>query len=181
MGTLTYAGAGCHDPRRSRAHVGAFFKCLRDALGGDAFPYAWVPEWHKSGHGLHLHFAVGQFIARGLIEKAWPHGFVHIKRLSGAATGSLGQARLAAGYLSKYVAKSFGDADAGRRPAGLHRFDVAQGFTPVPVLVEATSLEGLVGAACEVMGSAPVRLWNSDQVEGWKAPPSLWLQWGHRG
>jgi hypothetical protein len=29
LGTLTYAGAGCHDPRRVRAHVGQFFRELR--------------------------------------------------------------------------------------------------------------------------------------------------------
>lgn len=181
LGTLTYAGAGCHDPRAAREHVGIFFRRLRQKLGGDPLPYAWVPEWHKSGHGLHLHFAVGRFVPRGLIDEAWGHGFVHIKRLSGAASGSLEQSRRAAGYLSKYVAKSFGEADQERRPAGLHRFDVAQGFTPIPVLLEATSWEGLLGAACEVMGSAPVRSWNSDEVQGWKAAPAVWVQWGRRG
>lgn len=35
------------------------------ALGGDPLPYVWVPEWHKCGHGLHLHFAVGASFLMG--------------------------------------------------------------------------------------------------------------------
>ena len=75
------------------------------ALDGAAFPYAWVPERHKSDHGLHLHFAVGRFIRRSLIERSWGHGFVHIKLLGDlpVGTGTVEEARRAAGYLSKYV------------------------------------------------------------------------------
>ena len=105
LGTLTYAGAGCHDPAQLRADVGDFFRSLRVSLGGKPFPYVWVPEWHKSDHGMHVHFAVGQFIPRGRIDEAWGRGFVHIKRLSDLPVGStrLSEARRAAGYLSKYV------------------------------------------------------------------------------
>ena len=111
LGTLTYRGAGCHDQREVRAHVGAFFRALRAELDGKPIPYAWVPEWHKTDHGLHLHFAVGRFIPRSLIAASWPHGFVHIKVIGDLPVGSgtLGEARKAAGYLSKYVAKSFAD------------------------------------------------------------------------
>ncbi len=44
-----------------------------------------------------------------MIERAWGHGFVHIKLLSDLPVGStsLPEARRAAGYLSKYVSKSF--------------------------------------------------------------------------
>ena len=38
--TLTYAGDGCFDPKAVRADVGSFFRSLRPALGGSAFPYA---------------------------------------------------------------------------------------------------------------------------------------------
>ncbi|MFL6138518.1 MAG: hypothetical protein ACJ74O_12030 [Frankiaceae bacterium] len=98
LGTLTYAGEGCHDPHQVRADVAEFFRDLRSALGGRAFPYLWVPEWHKSGHGLHLHFAAGRYIKRSLIETAWGRGFVHIKRLDDLPVGStsLHQGRLAA-------------------------------------------------------------------------------------
>ena len=101
LGTLTYRGEGCHDPELVRVHLGEFFRSLRDGLGGAAFPYVWVPEWHKSGHGLHAHFAVGRFVKRSLIESAWGHGFVHIKLLGDlpVGSGSLSEARIAAGYL----------------------------------------------------------------------------------
>ena len=181
LGTLTYAGEGCHDPRQARADVGVFFRRLRAGLDGAPLPYVWVPEWHKSGHGLHLHFAVGRFVPRSLIEQAWGHGFVHIKLLGASAgSGSLGEARMAAGYLSKYVAKSFANADGVLRPAGLHRFDVAQGFTPRAVRLTARSRGGLVDEASQRMGARPSRVWYSDQVEGWQGPPALWLQWGGR-
>jgi len=99
LGTLTYEGEGCQDPGQARADVGAFFRTLRTDLGGEPFPYVWVPEWHKSGHGLHLHFAVGRFIPRGRILSAWGRGFVHIKLLGDLPVGSgpVAEARKAAG------------------------------------------------------------------------------------
>ena len=63
LGTLTYRGDGCHDPRQVRRRRGGVLPALRCELRGRAFPYVWVPEWHKTEHGLHVHFAVGQFIA----------------------------------------------------------------------------------------------------------------------
>jgi hypothetical protein len=42
-------------PRRRRV-----LPAVRGELGGDAFPYLCVPEWHPGGHGLHVHFAVGR-------------------------------------------------------------------------------------------------------------------------
>lgn len=179
LGTLTYAGDGCHDPRQARADVGRFFRRLRVGLGGEPFPYVWVPEWHKSGHGLHLHFAVGRFVPRSQIVDAWGHGFVHIKLLSGcpAGSGTWGEARRAAGYLSKYVAKTFGDEDQDQRPRGLHRFDVAQEFTPRSLLLRADSPGQLIGEASGLMGGLPATVWTSGQVAGWQGPPALWLQW----
>jgi hypothetical protein len=176
LGTLTYAGAGCHDPRQVRADVGAFFRQLRGGLGGKAFPYVWVPEWHKTDHGLHLHFAVGQYVKRGLIAAAWGRGFVHIKLLGDlpAGSGPLAQARKAAGYLSKYVTKSFGDHG---RPAGLHRFDVAQGFQPDVVRITGRSAEDVIGQASHRLGAAPALRWSSAEVLDWHGAPAIWAQW----
>lgn len=81
LGTLTYRASGQHDPRALRLEVAEFFRALRGHLGGDSIPYVWVSEWHKTDHGLHVHFAVGRYIARRVIERSWPHGFVHIKLL----------------------------------------------------------------------------------------------------
>lgn len=126
LGTLTYAGEGNHDPVLFRQRMGEFFRPLRAGLGGNAFPYLWVPELHKSGHGLHAHFAVGRYVPRGLIDESWGHGFVHIKLLGDLPVGSgpLAEARLAAGYLAKYVGKAFDEA----KVPGLHRYEVAQGL-----------------------------------------------------
>ena len=179
LGTLTYAGSGCHDPRRARADVGVFFRRLREGLGGGPLPYVWVPEWHKTGHGLHLHFAVGRYVERALISEAWGHGFVHIKMLSGVPAGSSqwGQSRRAAGYLSKYVAKTFTDRSDSKRPKGLHRFDRAEGFTPVPIRLTGTSQADVLRQARDVMGGYWSRSWDSRQVIGWQGPPAIWLQW----
>lgn len=176
LGTLTYRGEGCHDPLELRLHVGQFFRSLRSRLGGDSFPYLWVPEWHKSGHGLHVHFAVGQYVKRGLIEEAWGRGFVHIKLLGDLPVGSgrLAESRLAAGYLSKYVGKDF---DVGRM-AGLHRYEVAQGFQPEIVPVWGRSDVEAIGSASELMGGeAPETVWYLSSVESWEGPPAVWLQW----
>ena len=106
--TLTYAGGGCHDPRAARADVAVFFRALRRALGGEPIAYVWVPEWHPGGHGLHIHFGVGRYIGRSLIEGAWGHGFVHIKLIGDlpVGSGSLAEARLVGGYLAKYASKA---------------------------------------------------------------------------
>jgi hypothetical protein len=176
LGTLTYRGEGCHDPYRLRTDLGAFFRELREDLQAGPLPYLWVPQWHPGGHGLHAHFAVGRFIPRGLIERSWGHGFVHIKQLNGLPVGSgeLGEARLAARYLAGYAGR---DLDDERRPAGLHRYEVAQGFQPDKILCYGDSAEGAIETASCVMGSEPERVWFSSSVEGWRGPPACWAQW----
>jgi hypothetical protein len=180
LGTLTYRGEGCHDPRQARRDVGQFFRSLRQSRGGHPFPYVWVPEWHKSGHGLHLHFAVGTFVPRRMIEQSWGHGFVHIKLLGDlpAGSGAFAEARKAAGYLSKYVAKSFDDdRDGVLRPKGLHRFDVAQGFTPRKTVIRGSTRAEVLEYAAGAMGGTPDVVWLSSDVEDWQGPPAVWVQW----
>jgi len=156
--------------------VAGFFRRLRAERDGRRFAYLWTAEWHKTGHGLHVHFAVGEYIQRGLIDRAWGHGFVHIKLLGDLPVGSgaVGQARKAAGYLSKYAGKAF--AEDGRI-LGLHRYEVAQGFEPAQVEVWGRTRTDAVREACRLMGGEVPHMWTSDQVEGWKAPPAVWLQW----
>jgi hypothetical protein len=177
LGTLTYRGEGCHEPAQLRADVAAFFRALRDGVGSAALPYLWVPQWHPGGHGLHVHFAVGRFVPRRLIERAWGHGFVHIKLLSGLPVGSgeRGEARLAARYLSRYVGRELEDE---RRTAGLHRYEVGQGFQPERIECYGASAEEAIERASRVMGGPPERVWRSDETEGWRGPPACWAQWG---
>jgi len=176
LGTLTYRGAGCHDPREIRAHVGGFFRDLRVATGGKTFPYVWVPEWHKTDHGLHLHFLVGDYIPRRVIERAWGRGFTHIKLIGdlGLGAGKVGEARKAAGYICKYVTKSFGQTD---RPAGLHRYDLAQGFQPKGVRLVGRRPDALLGQASQLFGAEPSYRWSSADVPDWRGGPAFWAQW----
>lgn len=88
FGTLTYAGGGNHDPVLLRQHLAAFFRAMRAGLGGEPLPYLWVPEWYKTDHGLHAHFAVGRFVPRSLIEQGQGHDFAHIELLGGLPVGS---------------------------------------------------------------------------------------------
>lgn len=178
LGTLTYAGAGCHDPKELRAHLGAFFRDLRTGLGGSPLPYAWVPEWHKTEHGLHAHFAVGQYIKQRLIRDAWGRGHVHIKLIGDLPVGSgaLSEARKAAGYLSKYVSKSF--TDPGSRVFGLHRYDVAQGFQPAKLSLSGLSPTDVLAQASEYLNGPPAIQWSSAEVEDWAGAPAIWAQWG---
>jgi hypothetical protein len=172
LGTLTYAGSGCHDPRAFRSDLAGFFRRLKADLG-TALPYLWVPEWHKTGHGLHAHFAVGRFVGRRRIEAAWGHGFVHIKLLGDLPVGSgaIGEARKAAGYLSKYVGKDLGPE------GGLHRYDVAQGFQPNCRRLRGTSLADVLAQATAIMGRPPVEVWDSADVPGWDRPHAVRATW----
>lgn len=175
LGTLTYAGEGCHDPRGLRADVGAFFRALRTGLGEERFPYLWVGQWHPGGHGLHAHFAVGRFVNRTLIGEAWRRGFVHIKLLGDLPVGSsaLEEARLAARYISPYVSRSL----AEERPTGLHRYEVAQGFQPESIECYGPTADAAIASASKLMGREPAHVWRSSKKEGWNGPPACWAAW----
>jgi hypothetical protein len=174
LGTLTYSGDGLRDPVQLRADVARFFRVLRRALG-QRLPYLWVPEWHPGGHGLHVHFAVGRYVHYLTIREAWAHGLIHIKLLGDLPTGSgtLGESRLAARYLSKYVTKALGEDG----PVGLHRYEVAEGFGPrVRRLTGATAAE-VLDLASAIMGSEPVNLWDSADHPEWDGPHAVWASW----
>jgi hypothetical protein len=175
LGTLTYAGSGCHDPVQLRADLADFFKQLRSGVG-KPFPYLWVPEWHHTDHGLHAHFAVGRYIRVGLIREAWGRGLVDIRMLNHLPVGSgtLGEARLAARYLAKYVSKDLG---RGTDRTGLHRYEVAQGFQPRTFGLSGDTADEVVSWAAVVMGRAPGRVWRSNEAEDWQGPPAVWAEW----
>ena len=93
LGTLTYAGEGCHDPRVAAGGCRRVLQAASGELGGEPFPYLWVPEWHPGGHGLHLHFAVGRYVKQSLIrEYVGPRDRAHQ-----AARGSAGRVGVARG------------------------------------------------------------------------------------
>jgi hypothetical protein len=175
LGTLTYRGNGCHDPMALPTDVSRFFKSIRGDLDGDAFPYLWVAELHPGGHGLHVHFAVARYIQRSLIEQSWPHGFVHIKLIGDLplGPGTVEQARIAGRYLGKYAAKSL---DEGR-VAGLHRYEVAQGFQPASITCYGPTAAEAIETASTYMGASPSQCWFSSVSEGRHGPPACWVAW----
>jgi hypothetical protein len=176
LATLTYAGEGCFDAVQLRRDVGTFFKALRPGLGGEALPYVWVPEWHPGGHGLHVHFIAGRYVRQSLIREAWGHGLVHIKLIGDLPVGSgtLSEARKAAGYLCKYIGKGLDDE---RRRDGLHRYEVAQGFQPERIYVYGETDAEAIERASQHMARAPETIWRSSSVEGWRGPPACWVAW----
>jgi len=177
LGTLTYGPPRCTDPREVREHVGLFFRQLREGLGGQRLPYVWVPELHKDGVHFHVHFAVGRFVRQDLIKTTWGRGFVGIKRIGNMPVGSgrWEQARRNAGYLSKYVSKTF--TEPGLRPPGMHRYEVAQGFQPKETRLTGCSVQDVLDQASDLMGSTHVYLWSSAEKEDWQGPPSIWARW----
>ena len=64
-----------------------------------------------------------------------------------------------------------------RRLAGLHRYEVAQGFQPGKVECYGATAEDVIERASGYMGSLPERVWLSSSVEGWRGPPACWAQW----
>jgi hypothetical protein len=175
LGTLTYGPPRCSDPAQLRADLADFFRSLRRVLGGKPLPYVWVPERHKDGQHLHAHFALRRFVRKTVIASTWGHGFVDIKLLSDlpVGSGSREEARRAAGYLGKYVSKTFDQPHL----FGRHRYEVAQGFQPPVLHFTGHGSDQVLDQACEVMGARPVRSWSSAEVEDWDRPPAVSHVW----
>ena len=139
-------------------------------------PYAWTSEWHPGGHGLHVHFAVGRYVGQRLIRDVWGRGIVHIKLIGDLPLGSgaLEEARVAARYLAKYVSKNVDDE---RRAAGLHRYEVAQGFQPERVPLAGRLRGRVLADASELMGGEPSRVWRSSPRRAGRSRPRCWCAW----
>jgi hypothetical protein len=123
-----------------------------------------------------VHFAVGRYVPQPLIRSTWGRGRVDIRLIGDLPVGSgeREEARVAARYLSKYVGKAIAD---GRRVSGLHRYEVAQGFQPERLTLAGRSEAEVLDRASDEMGSAPVTVWRSATVEGWRGPPACWAAW----
>ena len=76
--------------------------------------------------------------------------------------------------LAKYVGK---DLEGGGQRAGLHRYEVAQGFQPRAVPIHAHTSDEVLGWAETFMGTAPERVWRSRDEAEWSGPPALWAAW----
>ena len=177
LGTLTYAGSGNHDPAALRRRPGRVLPPAARRRSASRSRTCGRRSGIPGGHGLHAHFAVGRWIAQGDIRRAWGRGHVHIKLLGDLPVGSgtLGEARLAARYLAKYVGK---DLARGGQPSGLHRYEVAQGFQPREVADRRhVGRRGASSWAEVFMGAPAERVWRSRDEEAWDGPPALWASW----
>ena len=142
--TLTYAGEGVRDYHLVRRHVWEFFRRLRGVVG-KRFAYLWTTEWHPGGHGLHVHFAVGEYIAHWPSLAVWGHGL--IVNVRGPREKLYGQrARERSRSVGRYIAKYVSKAPAA--PIGYHRYEVAQGFKPAERRLAAADLDAAYELAC---------------------------------
>ncbi len=82
------------------------------------------------------------------------------------------EARRVAGYLSKYVTKTF---DCNVR--GLHRYEVAQGFQPAVTRLQGRTAAEVLSRASERMGGRPDIAWSLAEVLDCQGPPAVWFAW----
>lgn len=126
MATLTY-----RKPQFDLAQVwrdfSRFARSMREAQG--SFAYVVVAERHKSG-AWHLHLALYGYQNLDLWLKHWPHGYRHFRVWKGPSHSM-------AGYMSKYVTKSFANLNNDAHPHA-HRFRRSQGLNPAEYVSLAT-------------------------------------------
>lgn len=173
--TLTYR-ANMQDERQAWAHLKAFARRMRSALG--SFAYVAVPERQKRG-AIHWHLAVHRLPAKmaaanGVKVKA----FNVIRAIWRSVVGDLGgnidvsrrkrqsrksPARVAA-YISKYVSKAFGDGDGD----GANRYSASMGVQVPSAEIREVRAETLAELCGLVYGDA----WGGSLrlVSAWVCP-----------
>jgi hypothetical protein len=198
MWVLTFVGEGLHGITgylQAQLEVAAFMKRLRrDFFRGKPFPYLWAIEPHPQGHGWHVNLMLQNvFIKKSEFQRCWQSSESRIngnvwftdftvdredwlgrsiggKRGKTAPAGSRTAAKLAASYASKYIGKDL--HDGSDIPAGAHRYEVAQGFQPVPVIARFETFEQ---AAWFVLGHPSMGSleWFSRSCDwdDWDGPP----------
>jgi hypothetical protein len=181
--TFTYGpdGAGGRCVSRERA-LRDWARCLR-RLRSRGFlrgaPTLQVPELHKDGVHYHLHVALPEYVPKPVLASCWSHGFVDARRFKPRHRGRHGKApalenvRRIAGYVSKYVAKSYSDGAPGR-----HRYECAQGHQPTGVPVVAPNVDAFIRACEGVLGESASDVWRSSFASGWMGPPAVCLTFG---
>lgn len=170
LGTLTFA-VEPGSLAEAWKLVEAFRRDLEQALG-QRIPLLVVPEYGERSGRLHFHFAFGRYLDLCAVRRAWPHGFVDLRRIrrrSGPGRRPEGRragARRIASYVAGYVAKGEG-VGFGRK-----RYSTTRGCQPVPRTVRRGDLtEAIAQVLAEVEG--PWEMWSSAGMEGWCGPPVL--------
>jgi hypothetical protein len=153
-----------------------------------------VPELCENGQ-YHFHGAIPGWLSVKVLERAWGHGFVLIKKPKcRRGTSARERSRVLAGYLSKYLGKDFaGTPTPGAAATGPgvtakgsptafngKRYSTSRGTAVRKVNRRCTSMYNAYRAACEALGCQEiVMVWTSAEAEDWNGPPtSLWQEGG---
>jgi len=121
------------------ALVAEFARRVRNDLGA-SLPYWYSPELHPGGHGWHVNLFVPGRLEHARVAELWGHGFVWVLDFERSPVGPKGEPlglcrtpregwRRAAQYGCKYAQKDWERGAIGPRN---HRYEIAQGFSPVP-------------------------------------------------
>lgn len=169
--TLTWEGEGEFVRSRAIARVNRFLRELRVKLGG-AFPYLYVLEVHPGGHGYHVHLLLDdRFIDKHELQRLWG-GIVWFSRHNKGGHSQRSEARIAIGYLMKYLTK---DWEAG---SGQHRYERSVGFNVAVVRrIFRTFREAEAWLAGQREQAPLLQRFDSETVEDWHGPPVLWMAW----
>jgi hypothetical protein len=154
------------------ACIARFRRRMREEYGPT--PLAIVVEHHQDGT-LHVHAGYARFLDEAKVRSCWPHGFISLRKRrvkNGQHMGQRERARRCAAYLSKYLGKEAGHG------TGRKSYSTTRGLVPEPRRTRLmTQPEALRWLELQT-GQRPERVWSSEDVEGWEAPPVLILFYG---
>lgn len=175
--TLTYAPE--HLPA-SLEEGWADIEDFRRKMGKKVGPMLIVPEWGEKSGRFHWHALVPKYQRKSVYEEAWGRGWVDIRRIksnrSDGPRGARSDARTAARYASKYLAKTFRDGQEGRK-AGGKRYSTTKGTKVEPRRLRFQTRDQALTFATRVVagGMANVTgMWSSEDQPDWEGPP-VWL------
>lgn len=174
MWTLTYR-EGEVDPKRVRRDIEKMIAKIVQDRRGRRFPWVYVLEHHADGARLHVHMAVPFFYKHAKLMKAWGRGIVFCSERKHRGECSFVAARRTAGYLTKYIAKTFENS-----ASGTHRYERAQGFEPLSYKVRRHDMDDGEEFAVSVFNQRPEQVWRSSFSGGWDGPPCRVLYFNGR-
>lgn len=173
--TLTF-----RDAQKERSQVvkllQAFFRKVKARL--PRLQWVAVLELHSDGEKWHVHMAVNKWVAKEVWADIWGNGFIDVRRIKSKHGGNDPdkQARAAAAYLAKYIAK--GADEENRREAYDHRYFHRQGMRITEIEAEADGWVDAKRVACRIMGKAPSYEWCSwDCTDGSEPVPYQVVWW----
>lgn len=177
LGTLTYAPEHLPDDVDGVwRDVERFRKRLRKLLGQEVPMAAVIERGSKNGR-LHVHLAIGSYVAKEAMAEAWGRGFVEVRKLKVAGHGGRERCRRAAAYISKYLAKEAGTAESDRG-FNRRRYSVSKGFTLVPRSFAVQSRGEGLALAQELETGEVVWWWSSADDPDWCGPPVTVMHFG---